>query len=135
MTKLVGVLKKPSKSDPLAVCTTKENGENVVADRGEPHVEIYFTVSDPVMFYRETVSKLSNQVCFIKSPNEHNRPYITAEPMDEVLCKSIEASLACPKANPKDQAKLYRDKSDGNEMAAHKIWAWGTENEKRQSSG
>lgn len=141
LPKLVEGLKKLSKSDPLVVCTTEENGEHVIAGCGELHVEIClkdlreeyaqcdFTVSDPVVSYRETVTKLSNQVCLAKSPNKHNRLYVTAEPMDEALCKAIEAGPAGPKADPKDRAKLYRDKFDWDEMAARKIWAWGPENE------
>ena len=140
LPKLVVGLKKLSKSNPLVVCTTEENGEHVIAGCGELHVGIClkdlheddqcnFTVSDPVVCHRETVSKLSNQVCLAKSPNKHNRLYVTAEPMDEALCKAIEAGLAGPKANPKDRAKLHRDKFDWDEMAARKIWAWGTENE------
>ena len=123
LPKLVVGLKKLSKSNPLVVCTTEENGEHVIAGCGELHVGIClkdlheddqcnFTVSDPVVCHRETVSKLSNQVCFAKSPNKHNRLYVTAEPMDGALCKAIEAGLAGPKANPEDRAKLHRDNFD-----------------------
>merc|ERR1712151_733352 len=40
LPKLVDGLKKLSKSDPLVVCTTEENGEHVIAGCGELHVEI-----------------------------------------------------------------------------------------------
>jgi len=40
LPKLVDGLKKLSKSDPLVVCTTEENGQNVIAGCGELHVEI-----------------------------------------------------------------------------------------------
>eukprot|EP00972_Heterocapsa_arctica_P026552 3910141-Heterocapsa_arctica.AAC.1 len=72
LPKLVEGLKKLSKSDPLVVCTTEESGEHVIAGCGELHVEIClkdlrdeyaqceFTVSDPVVSYRETVSDTSN---------------------------------------------------------------------------
>merc|ERR1712126_325840 len=65
LPKLVEGLKKLSKSDPLVVCTTEESGEHVIAGCGELHVEIClkglkeeyaqcdFTVSDPVVSYRE----------------------------------------------------------------------------------
>jgi elongation factor 2 len=70
LPKLVEGLKKLSKSDPLVICTTEENGEHVIAGCGELHVEIClkdlrdeyaqceFTVSDPVVSYRETVSEI-----------------------------------------------------------------------------
>jgi len=139
LPKLVEGLKKLSKSDPLVVCTTEESGEHVIAGCGELHVEIClkdlreeyaqcdFIMSDPVVSYRETVGALSNQTCLSKSPNKHNRLYITAEPMDEDLCKAIEDGPAGPKADPKERIKLFRDKFDWDENAARKIWAWGPE--------
>ena len=54
-------LKKLSKSDPLAVCTTEESGEHVNAGCDELHVESClrvlrdFTCGDPVVSDRETV--------------------------------------------------------------------------------
>merc|ERR1712127_737048 len=97
LPKLVEGLKKLSKSDPLVVCTTEESGEHVIAGCGELHVEIClkdlreeyaqceFTVGDPVVSYRETVTDTSNQTCLSKSPNKHNRIYLVAEPMVEEM--------------------------------------------------
>merc|ERR1711957_452559 len=139
LPKMVEGLKKLSKSDPLVVCTTEESGEHVIAGCGELHVEIClkdlreeyaqcdFIMSDPVVSYRETVGCLSTQTCLSKSPNKHNRLYITAEPIDEELSKAIEDGPAGPKADPKERAKLYRDKFDWDENSARKIWGWGPE--------
>merc|ERR1712160_178306 len=141
LPKLVEGLKKLSKSDPLVVCTTEESGEHVIAGCGELHVEIClkdlreeyaqcdFIMSDPVVSYRETVGALSSQTCLSKSPNKHNRLYITAEPIDEELSKAIEDGPAGPKADPKERAKLFREKFDWDENAARKIWGWGPETE------
>merc|ERR1712023_49224 len=102
LPKLVEGLKKLSKSDPLVVCTTEESGEHVIAGRGELHVEIClkdlreeyaqcdFSVGDPVVQYKETVTAESKVQCLAKSPNKHNRLYIVAEPIDEEICKGIE---------------------------------------------
>merc|ERR1712232_1059464 len=102
LPKLVEGMKKLSKSDPLVVCTTEESGEHVIAGCGELHVEIClkdlkeeyaqcdFSVGDPVVSYRETVGGDSKQTALSKSPNKHNRLYITAEPMSEELAKAIE---------------------------------------------
>merc|ERR1711966_546773 len=110
LPKLVEGLKKLSKSDPLVVCTTEESGEHVIAGCGELHVEIClkdlreeyaqceFSVSDPVVSYRETVSAESSQTCLAKSPNKHNRLYLKAEKMSEELCKEIEDGKLGPKA-------------------------------------
>lgn len=141
LPKLVDGLKKLSKSDPLVVCSTEESGEHIIAGCGELHVEIClkdlreeyaqcdFIMSDPVVSYRETVSNTSSQTCLSKSPNKHNRLYIVAEPMDEELCAAIEAGPAGPKSDPKERAKLYREKFDWDENSARKIWAWGPETE------
>jgi len=139
LPKLVEGLKKLSKSDPLVVCTTEESGEHVIAGCGELHVEIClkdlkeeyaqcdFTVSDPVVSYRETVSDESNVVCLAKSPNKHNRIYLKAEPMDEELNKAIEDGKCGPKADPKERATKLKTDFSWDENAARKIWCWGPE--------
>merc|ERR1711981_1435074 len=139
LPKLVEGLKKLSKSDPLVVCTTEESGEHIIAGCGELHVEIClkdlrdeyaqcdFTMSDPVVSYRETVTAVSSQTCLSKSPNKHNRIYICAEPLDEQLTNDIEEGKAGPKADPKERSKALRENPDFefDENAARKIWAWG----------
>merc|ERR1719261_1375892 len=141
LPKMVEGLKKLSKSDPLVVCTIEESGEHVIAGCGELHVEIClkdlreeyaqceFTVGDPVVSYRETVTEESNQVCLSKSPNKHNRIYLVATPMDEALCKGIEDGKLGPKADPRERSKALRENPDFNfdENAARKICAWGPE--------
>merc|ERR1712063_11139 len=139
LPKLVEGLKKLSKSDPLVVCTTEESGEHVIAGCGELHVEIClkdlrdeyaqceFIVSDPVVSYRETVNETSSQTCLAKSPNKHNRIYFAASPISEELSAEIENGPAGPKSDPKERARLYREKFDWDENAARKIWCWGPE--------
>merc|ERR1712176_1732916 len=141
LPKMVEGLKKLSKSDPLVVCTIEESGEHVIAGCGELHVEIClkdlredyaqceFSVGDPVVSYRETVTEESSVVCLSKSPNKHNRIYLQARPMCEDLAEAIEEGKAGPKADPKERAKLLREKPefDFDENSARKIWAWGPE--------
>ena len=71
-----------------------------------------FTVSDPVVSYRETVSESSNQTCLAKSPNKHNRIYLTAEPLPEELSCEIESGKLGPKAEAKERARMLREKYD-----------------------
>jgi len=139
LPKLVEGLKKLSKSDPLVVCTTEESGEHVIAGCGELHVEIClkdlrdeyaqcdFVMSDPVVSYRETVTSASTQTCLSKSPNKHNRLYVVAEPMDDQLCNEIEDGKMGPKAEPKEKARVLREKYDWDENHARKIWCYGPE--------
>ncbi|CAE8585935.1 unnamed protein product [Polarella glacialis] len=139
LPKLVDGLKKLSKSDPLVVCTTEESGEHVIAGCGELHVEIClkdlrdeyaqceFTVSDPVVSYRETVNGTSSQTCLAKSPNKHNRIYLTAEPISDEVCAGIEDGKLGPKADPKERNTLLKTKYDWDENTCRKIWCYGPE--------
>merc|ERR1719333_444655 len=141
LPKLVEGLKKLSKSDPLVVCSTEESGEHIIAGCGELHVEIClkdlrdeyaqceFIVSDPVVSYRETVNETSSQTCLAKSPNKHNRIYLTAEPMSDELCAAMEDGKLGPKAEAKERARTLREKYEWDEGAARKIWCWGPETE------
>merc|ERR1711953_619317 len=138
LPKLGEGMKKLSKSDPLVVCTTEESGEHVIAGCGELLVEICLKdlkeeyaqcdliISDPVVSYRETVTEES-KVALAKSPNKHNRLYVTAEPMTEELCAEIEKGTAGPKAEIKERARLLREKYDWDDAEARKIWCWGPE--------
>merc|ERR1711934_755089 len=137
LPKLVEGLKKLSKSDPLVICTTEESGEHVIAGCGELHVEIClkdlreeyaqcdFSISDPVVSYRETVTQESSQTCLAKSPNKHNRIYVVAQKMSDECSKDIEDGPAGPKAEAKERAKLLKEKHEWDATEATKIWAWG----------
>ena len=141
LPKLVEGLKKLVKSDPLVVCTTEASGEHVIAGCGEFHVEIClkdlreeyaqcdFTMSDPIVSYRETVVGTSSQTCLAKSPNKHNRVYLTAEQLPEELSMLIEEGKAGPKADAKERSKLLREEFDWDENSVRKIWCWGPETE------
>merc|ERR1712183_750246 len=75
LPKLVGGLKRLSKSDPMVQCIIEESGEHIVAGAGELHLEICLKdleedhagvplkKSDPVVSYRETVSEESSIMC------------------------------------------------------------------------
>merc|ERR1712156_348935 len=139
LPKLVEGLKKLSKSDPLVVCTTEESGEHVIAGCGELHVEIClkdlreeyaqcdFSISDPVVSYRETVGNESHCTVLAKSPNKHNRIYLKATPLDEEVAKEIEGGKLGPKADPKERTKLFKEKYEWSDNDARKIWCWGPE--------
>merc|ERR1712190_261715 len=95
LPKMAEGLKKLAKSDPLVLTKTEESGEHVIAGCGELHVEIClkdlreeyaqcdFSVGDPVVLYRETVTSESTVTALAKSPNKHNRIYLKADKMTE----------------------------------------------------
>jgi len=138
LPKLVEGLKRLSKSDPLVQCTIEESGEHIVAGAGELHLEICIkdlqeefmggapiTVSEPVVSFRETVVAESNQVCLSKSPNKHNRLYVTARPMEEGLAEKIDAGKITPKDEPKARARILAEEYGWDVTEARKIWCFG----------
>jgi len=139
LPKLVEGLKRLSKSDPCVKCYIEESGEHIVAGAGELHLEIClkdlaeeFTgielvTSDPVVSYRETVYSKSNQICLSKSPNKHNRLWVTAEPFQEGLSEAIEEGDIGPRDDPKKRARLLADKFGWDLTESRKIWAFGPE--------
>jgi elongation factor 2 len=137
LPKLVEGLKRLSKSDPCVLTMTNESGEHIVAGAGELHLEICLKdleedhagvpliVSDPVVQYRETVTEKSSMTALSKSPNKHNRLYMVAEPLDEELCKAIEAGSISPRDDFKARARVLADDFGWDVTDARKIWAFG----------
>jgi len=94
LPKLINALKDIAREDPcIKVTINQETGENLICGLGELHLEVWQTrlerdwkvnvnVSQPIVVYRETVTKLSPEVEG-KSPNKHNKFYITVEPLSE----------------------------------------------------
>ncbi len=97
LPKLVEVLRLISKADPsIQVQINQETGENLMSGMGELHLEITeyrirndhkmeIICSEPIVVYRETVSKPSPYKFEGKSPNKHNRFYIEVEPLPEKI--------------------------------------------------
>ncbi|CAE7278176.1 unnamed protein product, partial [Symbiodinium microadriaticum] len=121
----------------LVVCSVDESGEHVIAGCGELHVEIClkdlreefaqcdFTVSDPVVSYRETVSAPSKHVCLAKSPNRLNRLYVAAEPLAEEVVRAVEDGTAGPYADAKEKTKILTQFGWDKQVAQSKIWCYG----------
>jgi elongation factor 2 len=139
LPKLVEGLKRLSKSDPCVKCYIEESGEHIVAGAGELHLEIClkdlaeeFTgielvTTDPVVSYRETVTAKSSQICLSKSPNKHNRLWVTAEPFQDGLSEAIEEGEVGPRDEPKKRARILSEKYGWDLTEARKIWAFGPE--------
>jgi elongation factor 2 len=139
LPKLVEGLKRLAKSDPMVLCLIEESGEHIVAGAGELHLEICLKdleedhagiplkKSDPVVSYRETVSEPSSMTCLSKSPNKHNRLFMTAVPMPEELAADIDSGEVEPKQDFKIRARYLADTYDYDATEARKIWAFGPE--------
>jgi len=139
LPKLVEGLKRLAKSDPMVLTLTEESGEHIVAGAGELHLEICLKdleedhaaiplkKSDPVVSYRETVSETSNQTCLSKSPNKHNRLFMTATNMPDGLPEDIDSGEVSNKQDFKLRGRYLADKYDWEVGEARKIWCFGPE--------
>jgi elongation factor 2 len=140
LPKLVEGLKRLMKSDPMVQCSFDESGEHIIAGAGELHLEICLKdlredycvgieiiTSEPVVTYRESVSEKSSIVCLSKSPNKHNRLYMTAQPMPEGLSEAIDKEEIHEKQEPKARAKVLSDKFGWDQTESRKIWCFGPE--------
>merc|ERR1712038_2250162 len=139
LPKLVEGLKRLAKSDPMVLTLTEESGEHIVAGAGELHLEICLKdleedhaciplkKSDPVVSYRETVSETSDRTCLSKSPNKHNRLFMTATPMPDGLPEDIDKGDITPRQEFKARARYLAEKYDYDVGEARKIWCFGPE--------
>jgi len=139
LPKLVEGLKRLSKSDPCVQCYTEESGEHIVAGAGELHLEICLKdlqddfcgvplkTTDPIVSFRETVTKQNDALALSKSPNKHNRLYLKAEPLTEELSNAIEAGKVGPRDDPKTRGKILSEEFAWDVTDARKVWCFGPE--------
>merc|ERR1712179_563207 len=139
LPKLVEGLKRLAKSDPMVLCMTEESGEHIIAGAGELHLEICLKdleedhacvplkKSDPVVSYRESVSEASNQICLSKSPNKHNRLFMTAVNFPEGLAEDVDDGGVTDKQDLKTRGRYLADTYEWDVGEARKIWSFGPE--------
>lgn len=100
LPKLIEVLRKVAKEDPsINISINEETGENLLSGMGELHLEIIenrikteknvdVKTGNPVVVYRETVSKESPEVEG-RSPNRHNSFFMKIEPLEKEVYEAI----------------------------------------------
>jgi len=138
LPKLVEGLKRLAKSDPMVQCSIEETGEHIIAGAGELHLEICLKdlqddfmggaeirISDPVVSFRETVTDTSDHIVMSKSPNKHNRLYMTARPMEDGLAEAIDDGKVGPRDDPKVRSKVLSEEFGWDKDMAKKIWCFG----------
>ena len=136
LPKLIAGLIKMSKADPLVQVINTET-EHIICGSGELHLEIclkdlvddyakiLITQYDPVVPYKETVTTKSSQICMAKSPNKHNRLYVTAEPLDEKLVEEIDNGSIRANDDLKITSRTLIDKYEWDQHDAKKLWVFG----------
>jgi len=139
IAKLIQGMIRLDKTDPLVQCINdQETGQNIICCSGELHAEICINdlkelsqieiiVGDPIVAYKETVSKEGAQ-SLTKSPNGHNRLYCMAEPLSEEIVKDIDNGVINFKMDVKEKINAFKNHGwDKSEVV--KLWAFGPENE------
>ncbi len=137
LPKLVEGLKKLQKSDPC-VQVINTDDEHIIAGVGELHIEICLNdlrdfmktdikVSDPIVPFRETVLLTSSQVCLAKSPNKHNRLYMTAEPLHLDLVQKMASGEITGKDDVNTRSKELVNNYGWDVNDSKKIWNFGPE--------
>jgi len=130
LPRLVEALRQLAKEDPtLHVKIDQETGQHLLSGMGELHLEVKLVklkedwkldvdVSEPIVVYRESINGVS-PIVEGKSPNKHNRFYITVEPMPDEIYEAIhegEIPEGRPK-NPKEVAKKLAELGMDYEIA------------------
>jgi elongation factor 2 len=140
LPKLVEGLKRLSKSDPVCQISMAESGEQIVAGAGELHMEICLNdladdyckgikliITPPVVSFRETITAPTDRVCLSKSPNKHNRIFMTASPLEDGLANAIDQGKFGPRADPKVQSRALSEQYGWDPNDGKKIWCFGPE--------
>merc|ERR1712032_1668643 len=102
LPKLMEGLKRLSRSDSLVVCCLEETGEHIISGSGELHLEICLKdlqdhfmsgskiiILPPVVKFCETIINESDRTVMTKTPNKHNRIYVSANPINAIIVEKI----------------------------------------------
>ncbi len=134
LPKLIDALHKLSIEDPnILVKINEETGEYLLSGMGPLHIEIALwwlkenfglevKTSPPIVVYRETIRKPS-EVFEGKSPNKHNKLYISVEPLNEETIKLIHEGTITEDMDSYQRAKILRDQAGWDYDEAKRIWA------------
>ncbi|CAM8955295.1 unnamed protein product [Rhodiola kirilowii] len=137
LPKMVGGLRKISKSYPLAITKVEESGEHTILGTGELYLdsimkdlrelysEVEVKVADPVVSFCETVVESSSMKCFAETPNKKNKITMIAEPLERGLAEDIENGVVSIDWPRKTIGDFFQKKYDWDLLAARSVWAFG----------
>jgi elongation factor 2 len=118
LPKLVDILRKLSLEDPNLVTTiNEETGEYLISGMGTLHLEIAVTLitktgleivtSKPIVIYREAVRRKAGPIEG-KSPNKHNKIYLSVEPLEEEVMELIKTGKISEYGDKTEMARTLR---------------------------
>lgn len=134
LNKMVDALRKLSIEDPnLIVKINEETGEYLLSGMGFLHLEVSLQLlhenygvdvvtSPPIVVYRESLRSKS-QIFEGKSPNKHNKLYISVEPLNDKTIELISNGTIKEDMDPKEMAKILRDEANWDYDEAKRIIA------------
>ncbi|MBC7113107.1 MAG: elongation factor EF-2 [Candidatus Methanomethyliales bacterium] len=135
LPKLIEALHKMAIEDPtLSIKINQETGEYLIAGMGSLHLEIALwdlnqrtggieiTTTPPIVVYRESLTKALGPFEG-KSPNKHNRLYVTVEPLNEKTMELIQQGVIHEDMDPRERAKILREQAGWDTDIARGIWA------------
>jgi elongation factor 2 len=133
LPKLIEVLRSVEKEDPaIHIDIDEETGEHKMSGMGELHLEVWkyriekekgveINSSEPIVVYRESINGTAGPVEG-KSPNKHNKFYISVEPLEQAVYDAI-AKGDLPQGRVKKKAlsaellELGMDKNEAKNVA------------------
>ncbi len=137
LPKLVEVLRQLSKEDPtLKVEIDEETGEHLISGMGELHLEIVayrighdhkvpITTSPPIVVYRESIQGIAGPVEG-KSPNRHNRFYISVEPLPKEVIQLIKSDAVSMRTKELERRQMLMDAGMDKEEAKNLAGIYGS---------
>jgi len=135
LPRLVDTLRKMAIEDPtLQVKINEETGEYLISGMGTLHLEIALwdlqqrtggiaiETSPPLVVYRESIKESAGPVEG-KSPNKHNRIYISIEPLDEATLRLLTDGKVYEDQDWRTRARILRSEANWSAEEARGIWA------------
>jgi elongation factor 2 len=131
LPKLIETMQKLGVTDPnLKTTINEETGEYLLSGMGELHLEVSIkdiekmgipiTQSQPIVVYRES-TKGKGGPALAKSPNKHNRVWLTVEQMNPATLELIIKGKISNSMDAKERARLLREVG-WDAKVARKIW-------------
>jgi elongation factor 2 len=141
LPKLIGSLKQLAQTDSdisFSINDYDDHGRYFISSPTEEHLNSALEVlkqlvgaalefSEVYVMYRETVTHTSETPALAKSPNKHNRLWVTATPLDEECSVAIDNGDIDAQQDVKHNAALLAEQYNWDEKEARKIWTYGPE--------